>query len=82
MAVSKYPHGFDVTLMVAGGNASEKTTGQILQAELAPLGIKVAFNQVDPNQENTDQQQFKYQLAMSYWTMDIADPERVGQLRG
>ncbi len=77
MAASKYPHGFDVTLMVAGGNATEKTTGQIIQSELAPLGIKVTFNQVDPNLENTDQQQFKYQLAMSYWTMDIADPDEL-----
>ena len=77
MAQSKYPHGFSIALMVAGGNASERTVGQILQQELQPLGIHLTFNQVDANVENTNQQQFKYQLGLSYWTMDIADPDEL-----
>ena len=77
MAESKYPHGFNVQMLLGGGVASEKTTSQIVQAELAPLGIHVTFNTVDPNVEFTDEQNFKYQLGMSYWTMDIADPDEL-----
>jgi ABC-type transport system substrate-binding protein len=47
MAQSKYPHGFSVQMLMGSGNASERTTAQIVQAELAPLGIKVMYYQ-DP----------------------------------
>ena len=77
MAQSKYPHGFSIQLLLGGGNAYEKTMGQLIQAELKPIGINVSFNQVDPNVEFTDEQNFKYQLGFSYWTMDIADPDEL-----
>ncbi|MGN6380014.1 MAG: ABC transporter substrate-binding protein, partial [Gaiellales bacterium] len=77
MAQSKYPHGFSIQLLLAGGNASEKTMGQLLQSELKKIGINVSFNQVDANVEFTDEQNFKYQLGFSYWTMDIADPDEL-----
>jgi peptide/nickel transport system substrate-binding protein len=77
MAQSKYPHGFNIQLLLAGGNAYEKTMGQLIQAELKPIGVNVSFNQVDPNVEFTDEQNFKYQIGFSYWTMDIADPDEL-----
>jgi peptide/nickel transport system substrate-binding protein len=77
MAKSKYPHGFSIQLLTAGGNDYEKTMGQLIQAELKQIGINVSFNQVDSNVEFTDEQNFKYQLGFSYWTMDIADPDEL-----
>ena len=77
MAQSKFPHGFTVQMLIGSGVADDKSVGQIVQAELAKLGIKVVLTPTDPSLINTDEQQFKYQLALSYWTMDIADPDEL-----
>jgi len=77
MAQSKFPNGFDVEMLLGKGTAQEQSQGQIIQQELQPLGIKVHFKQVDPSTEFSDEQEFKYQLGFSYWTMDIADPDEL-----
>ena len=77
MAQSKYPKGFTVQMLIGAGVADEKSIGQIVQAELGKIGIKVVFKPTDPSIEFQDEQQFKYQLGLSYWTMDIADPDEL-----
>jgi peptide/nickel transport system substrate-binding protein len=77
MAQSKFPKGFNVQLLIGAGVADEKSLGQIVQQELGQIGIKVTFKPVDPSIEFQDEQQFKYQLGFSYWTMDIADPDEL-----
>jgi peptide/nickel transport system substrate-binding protein len=77
MAKSKYPKGFKVELLVGAGAQVENATGQILQDELKPLGIDVTFKQLDTSTEFDDIGKQKYQLAFSYWTMDIADPDEL-----
>jgi peptide/nickel transport system substrate-binding protein len=77
MAKSKYKNGFKVTLLVGAGAQVENATGQILQSELQPLGIDVTFKQEDTSTEFDDIGKQKYQLAFSYWTMDIADPDEL-----
>jgi peptide/nickel transport system substrate-binding protein len=77
MALSKFPKGFPVTLLVGAGAQVESTTGQILQSQLAQLGIKVTFKQLDTSTEFNDIEARKYQLGFSYWTMDIADPDEL-----
>jgi peptide/nickel transport system substrate-binding protein len=77
MAQSKYPNGFNVEMLLGKGTEQELAQGQIIQQELQPLGIKVTFKQVDPSIEFTNEQEFKYQLGFSYWTMDIADPDEL-----
>ena len=77
MKLSKYPNGFPVTLLVGAGAQVESTTGQILQSQLAQLGIKVTFKQLDTSTEFNDIEARKYQLGFSYWTMDIADPDEL-----
>jgi peptide/nickel transport system substrate-binding protein len=77
MAQSKYPNGFNVDMLLGKGSADEHSYGQIIQQSLAQLGIKVGFTQVDPAIEFQNEQEFKYQLGFSYWTMDIADPDEL-----
>jgi peptide/nickel transport system substrate-binding protein len=77
MAQSKYPNGFTVEMLLGKGTEQEQAQGQIIQQELQPLGIKVTFRQVDPSTEFSLEQEFKYQLGFSYWTMDIADPDEL-----
>jgi peptide/nickel transport system substrate-binding protein len=77
MAQSKYPNGFDVEMLLGKDVADEHSYGEIIQQSLQQLGINVHFKQVDPSTEFQDEQEFKYQLAFSYWTMDIADPDEL-----
>lgn len=77
MAKSKYPNGFKVTLQVGAGAQVENAIGQILQSQFKQLGIDVTFKQVDTSTEFDNIGARKYQLAFSYWTMDIADPDEL-----
>jgi len=77
MAQSKFPKGFTVQMLIGAGIADEKSIGQIVQQELGKIGVKVVFKPTDPSIEFQDEQQFKYQLGLSYWTMDIADPDEL-----
>jgi peptide/nickel transport system substrate-binding protein len=77
MAKSKYAKGFKVTLLVGAGAQVEAAMGQILQSSLKQIGINVVFKQEDTSTEFNDVSKQNYQLAFSYWTMDIADPDEL-----
>jgi peptide/nickel transport system substrate-binding protein len=77
LAKSKFPKGFKVTLLVGAGAQVENATGQIFQQALKGLGIDVTFKTEDTSTEFNDIGKRKYQLAFSYWTMDIADPDEL-----
>lgn len=77
MAKSKYPKGFKVQILTGAGAQVEQSIGQILQQQLKQLGIIATFKQEDTSTEFNDINAFKYQLAFSYWTMDIADPDEL-----
>ena len=77
MAKSKYPKGFKVSMLVGAGAQVESAMGQILQNQLKQLGIDVTFKQQDTSTEFQNIQKQNYQLAFSYWTMDIADPDEL-----
>jgi peptide/nickel transport system substrate-binding protein len=77
MGKSSVPHGFSTSILIPAGNSDYKTISTIVQSELKPLGIKVKISQLDPNVANNDFQEQKYDMALSLWTMDIADPDEL-----
>jgi peptide/nickel transport system substrate-binding protein len=77
LAKSKYKNGFKVDLLVGAGEQVENAMGQILQQALKQIGIDVTFKTQDTSTEFQSIQSRKYQLAFSYWTMDIADPDEL-----
>lgn len=77
MAESSVPKGFSTTLLVPSGNSDYATIATIVQSELAPLGIKVNIETLDPNTANNDFQDGKYDMSFSLWTMDIPDPDEL-----
>src|SRR5690348_12784977 len=76
MAKSSVPNGFSTTILVSSGFSDDLTIATILQSELKPLGINLKIQQLDPNTANTNQQNLKYDMTLTYWTMDIPDPDR------
>jgi peptide/nickel transport system substrate-binding protein len=77
MAKSSVPHGFSATILVSSGFSDYLTIATILQSEVKPLGINLAIQQLDPNTVTTDQQALKYEMTLTYWTMDIPDPDEL-----
>jgi peptide/nickel transport system substrate-binding protein len=77
LAKSKFKNGFKVTLLVGAGAQVENAMGQILQQSLKSIGINLSFKTQDTSTEFQSIQTRKYQLAFSYWTMDIADPDEL-----
>ena len=77
MAKSSVPHGFTTTILIAAGTSDARTIATILQSELKPLGIKLNIKQEDPNTAFSDEQNLKYDMTLTYWTMDIADPDEL-----
>ena len=77
MAKSSVPKGFSTTILVSSGFSDYLTIATILQSELKPLGINLKIQQLDPNTANTNQQSLKYDMTLTYWTMDIPDPDEL-----
>lgn len=75
MAASSVPKGFDTTLILPSGDASKLSVAQIIKSDLAPYGINVTIQQMDPTAWHSASQGDKYQMSMSAWTMDIPDPD-------
>jgi len=77
MKKSSVPHGFSTNIIVPSGNSDYLTIATILQAELKPLGITLKITQLDPNTTNNDEQNLKYDMVLTLWTMDIPDPDEL-----
>ena len=77
MAKSSVPNGFSATILVSSGFSDYVTIATILQSELKPLGINLKIQTLDPNTANVNQQSLKYDMTLTYWTMDIPDPDEL-----
>jgi peptide/nickel transport system substrate-binding protein len=71
LAQSHYPHGFKLAFLT---DSDYSEVAEVIQQELAPLGIKVSITTVPSSDLFTEQQAFNYQLSIDDWTMDISDP--------
>lgn len=75
LAKSKYPKGFTTTLLVATGNSTQETLSQIIQSQLAKIGITVKIVQLDPTTHKARRAAGDFDMAFAAWTMDIPDPD-------
>jgi len=77
MARSSVPNGFTTTFLASSGDSTDQAIAQILQSSLKQLGITVDIQNVDPSAAHDLQDQQKYEISHTYWTMDIADPDEL-----
>ncbi len=77
MAKSSVPKGFTTPILIPSGSSDSTTIATIMQSELKPLGINVKIQQLDPNTAFQDEQNLKYDMTLTYWTMDIPDPDEL-----
>ena len=74
LAQSAFPQGFPVELTIDNLPESS-TTAQIIQAELAAIGITVKIKVVDSGELYTVYGQQAYQMGLAAWASDIPDPD-------
>jgi peptide/nickel transport system substrate-binding protein len=79
MAQSSVPNGFTTTWLAMSGDAVDAAIAQILQASLMELGITMKIQNVDPSAQHDMTTKLQYEIAHSYWTMDLADPDELVQ---
>jgi peptide/nickel transport system substrate-binding protein len=79
LAASKHPDGFSITWSAMSGDSTDAAIAQVLQASLKELGITMSIKNVDPSALHAQETAQNYQIAHSYWTMDIADPDELVQ---
>jgi len=77
MAQSSVPEGFSTTFLASSGDTTDQAIAQVMQSSLKELGITVEIQNVDPSAAHDLQNDLKYQISHSYWTMDIADPDEL-----
>lgn len=77
LAKSSVPNGFTMTYEVGAGKAVEDQIAQVVQQELAAIGIKVQIKQVDSTTLFNDQNNGKYHFLYTSWTNDIPDPDEL-----
>jgi peptide/nickel transport system substrate-binding protein len=76
MAQSSVPNGFSATFLTST-DPTFTTIAQVVQQDLAAIGIHLTITTVDPTTIWTMQGDFQYQMSMGLWTMDIPDPDEL-----
>ncbi|MDT5026940.1 MAG: peptide/nickel transport system substrate-binding protein [Micromonosporaceae bacterium] len=79
MKQSSVPGGFTTTWLGISGDSVDSAISQILQASLKDLGITLKIQNVDGSAQHDLTGKLQYEIAHSYWTMDLADPDELVQ---
>ena len=75
LAQSSVPDGFSAEYLV-GDQSPNLPIVEIIQGQLAPLGIDISIRTIDPGQFYSTIFVFDYEIAFTGWTMDIPDPDQ------
>jgi peptide/nickel transport system substrate-binding protein len=79
MKQSSVAGGFKTTFLAMSGDSVDAAIAQILQASLKELGITMTIQNVDASAQHDLTTKLQYEIAHSYWTMDLADPDELVQ---
>lgn len=75
LAQSSVPDGFSAEYLV-GDRSPDLPIAEIIQDQLAQIGIDVTLRVVDPGVHYATLSSFDYDFAYTGWTMDIPDPDQ------
>jgi peptide/nickel transport system substrate-binding protein len=81
LAKSRYPHGFNMSILVPSGTTQYVAAATIIQQQLKPLNITVTLNQLDNAAYTAAFQAFNYQAMINGATNDISDPDEMASFQ-
>ena len=82
LAKSAYPQGFSATLVTAAGNQNSTAQAQLLQANLAKIGITLKLQMLDPSALRDATRAGNFDMTLSLYTTDVADPDEIARFAG
>src|SRR5262249_17316484 len=74
LAQSSVAKGFAAEFLV-GDEPANVAIAEIIQSQLAPLGINITLRTIDPGQFYETLSSGDYEMGYAGWTMDIPDPD-------
>ncbi len=77
LAASGFPRGFTTRFVVGGTDQFGVTLAELVQQDLASIGITVEISRIDPGAVSQARQHFEYGLQADWFLMDIADPDEI-----
>lgn len=82
MAKSKYPSGFSTTITIPSGNQNDVSEAQLVQSDLAKIGINVTIKTLDPAALVTAENSGNFDMVFGLYTTDIVDPDEIARFVG
>ncbi|BCJ34056.1 ABC transporter substrate-binding protein [Actinocatenispora thailandica] len=82
LAKSSHPHGFSTTITISSGSQDASSEAQLVQGDLAKIGIKVKIKTLDPSAISTAKHAGNYDMAFGLYTTDIVDPDEIARFAG
>lgn len=74
LAASKFPNGFEATILIASGNSAVAQEAQIIQQAVKPLGITLKIESIELNAFRERFKAFNYDLMINSGQSDAPDP--------
>ncbi|HWC21416.1 MAG TPA: ABC transporter substrate-binding protein [Flexivirga sp.] len=82
LAKSSKPNGFTTTITIASGDQDASSEAQLVQSNLAKIGIKLKIKPLDPSAIVTAKHAGNYDMAFGLYTTDIVDPDEIARFAG
>ncbi|WP_413741441.1 ABC transporter substrate-binding protein [Sodalis sp. RH15] len=77
MKEAGYPSGFSTSLMILAGNEDDISIATALQQMWSQIGVTVTISQVDNATRTERYRKGDFNMRLSPWTDDIADPNEI-----
>ena len=75
LAMSSVPDGFSTSISISSGNTEQASNAQIIQSELAEIGIDMEIKPLEPTATRQAVQSGDFDMTLTGWTMDMPDPD-------
>ncbi len=82
LAKSSKPNGFTTTITIPSGDQDSSSEAQLIQSDLAKIGITVRIKTLDPAAIVTAKHAGNYDMAFGLYTTDIVDPDEIARFAG
>ena len=82
LATSSVPTGFKTTMTISAGNQNQSSIAQLIQANLAKIGITVTLQTLDPSAVRDAKTAANYDMALGLYTTDVIDPDEIARFAG
>lgn len=82
LAKSTVPQGFSTTITIPSGDQNASGEAQLVQSDLAKIGITLKIKTLDPSAIVTAKHAGNYDMAFGLYTTDIVDPDEIARFAG